>query len=120
MLIAEKRNVYEQIVAELKILIETGAMRYGEKLPSVRTYAVERKVNPNTVAKAYAELEKARYIRMQPKKGGYVCYGEADSSAEKRGKDTEVWVSAIYKQGVAKEELLAVIDKIYGEGGNND
>ena len=55
-----KANVYENLVAELKRLIELGALQYGEKLPSVRTYAVERRVNPNTVAKAYAALENGR------------------------------------------------------------
>lgn len=78
----EKRNVYENIVLEIKRLIETGAYTKDEKLPSVRAYAVERKVNPNTVAKAYAELEKLGYIRVQPKQGAYVCYGEEKPKAE--------------------------------------
>ena len=120
MLIAEKRNVYEHIVTELKFLIETGAIPCGEKLPSVRTYAVERRVNPNTVAKAYAELENAGYIRIQPKKGGYVCYGEDKGTQMQGNKDAERLVAAIYKQGIAKEELLAVVEKIYGKGEKND
>ena len=52
-----KANVYETLVAELKRLMELGVLKYGEKLPSVRTYAVDRRVNPNTVAKEYAALE---------------------------------------------------------------
>lgn len=72
----EKKNVYEHIVAEIKRMIQSGGYARGEKLPSVRAYALERKVNPNTVAKAYAELEKEGYLKIQPKQGAYVCFGE--------------------------------------------
>lgn len=74
-----KRNVYETIVLDIKRLVETGVYAKGDKLPSVRAYAVERKVNPNTVVKAYAELEKQGYIRVQYKQGAYVCCGEGET-----------------------------------------
>lgn len=70
-----KKNVYEHIIAEIKRMIQSGGYARGEKLPSVRAYAIERKVNPNTVAKAYAELEKQGFIRIQPKQGAYVLLG---------------------------------------------
>ena len=114
MLIAEKRNVYEQIVAELKILIETGAMRYGEKLPSVRTYAVERKVNPNTVAKAYQELEAENLIYTDGTLGKFVSNNRL-YLAKKRQEYLEEQMASfkeeLKKCGVDEEEFLCLAKK---------
>lgn len=111
---SEKKNVYENIVAELKTLIEIGALPSGERLPSVRTYAVERKVNPNTVAKAYAELENEGYIRVLPKKGGYVCYGEANEEHSPVAEGIRQRIEELKAAGVRKETLLAVVEDVYG------
>ena len=111
-----KANVYENLVAELKRLIELGALQYGEKLPSVRTYAVERRVNPNTVAKAYAALETDGYLRVQPKQGAYVCY-EKDTPTRVRD-EIELQVLAWKDSGVTKERLQGILAQVYG--GEND
>lgn len=108
---SDKRNVYEKIVDEWKALIEVGAVAEGAHLPSVRAYGVERKVNPNTVAKAYAALEKEGYIRVEPKKGAFVCR----RSAVKTQPDDEVtrkiaeWKAA----GVPRESVLAIVEEVY-------
>ena len=111
-----KANVYENLVVELKRLIELGALQYGEKLPSVRTYAVERRVNPNTVAKAYAALETDGYLRVQPKQGAYVCY-EKDTPTRERD-EIELQVMAWKDSGVTKERLQGILAQVYG--GEND
>lgn len=67
-------SVYESIYAEYRKLIEKGVYRYGEQLPSVRSEAISRGVNPNTVLRAYRRLEEEAYIQAVPKKGIYVCY----------------------------------------------
>ena len=111
----EKKNVYENIVEELKTLIENGVLRYGDKLPSVRAYAVDKKVNPNTVAKAYSILEQEGYIRIELKKGAYVCYGEAVSSNEQPSEVKEkllAWKTA----GIPLEEIERALKEVYGEG----
>ena len=123
----EKRNVYESIVAELKTLIESGVLKRGEKLPSVRAYAVEKKVNPNTVAKAYAVLEEEGYIRVVLKKGAYVCFGEGKEDkiphkSERTGevkKQLVAWKTA----GVSFATLRQAIAEVYAEevsGGMDD
>ena len=113
-----KRNVYENIVLEIKRLIETGAYANGEKLPSVRAYAVERKVNPNTVAKAYAELEKQGYIRVQYKQGAYVCYG--DKKPDQEEKET---LKAIFRKirdgGEPLEKAVETLIAVYAERKEN-
>lgn len=110
----EKKNVYENIVEELKTLIENGVLRYGDKLPSVRAYAVDKKVNPNTVAKAYSVLEQEGYIRVELKKGAYVCYGEAVSSNEQANEVKQkllAWKTA----GIPLEEIEKALKEVYGK-----
>ena len=105
-----KANVYENIVGEIKRLIELGVLKHGEKLPSVRLYAVEHRVNPNTVAKAYAALEADGYLRVQPKQGAYVCYGEEpraqDNERDELQKQVFVWKQA----GVPREKIESLKD----------
>ena len=111
----EKKNVYENIVAELKTLIENGVLRCGEKLPSVRAYALEKKVNPNTVAKAYSVLEQEGYIRVELKKGAYVCYGEEKTSKEPSSEVKQkllAWKSA----GISLEEIEMALMEVNGKG----
>lgn len=110
---AGKANVYENIVNELKCLIELGALKQGERLPSVRLYAVEHRVNPNTVAKAYATLEADGYLRVQPKQGAYVCYSGEGQTTGKKDEIKEqfsVWKEA----GVSKDKLQETLVLVYG------
>ena len=111
----EKKNVYENIVEELKTLIEKGVLQYGEKLPSVRAYALDKRVNPNTVAKAYSVLEQEGYIRVELKKGAFVCYGEEKPSnalvSEMRQK-LLAWKTA----GISLEEIELALKEVYGNG----
>lgn len=111
----EKKNVYENIAEEIKMLIESGVLRRGEKLPSVRAYAVERRVNPNTVAKAYSLLEEEGYIQVELKKGAYVCYG--DCELKKELEEIKKQILAWKAVGVTLEECAAILKEIYGEGG---
>lgn len=109
-----KANVYETIVNELKRLIELGALKNGEKLPSVRTYAVDRRVNPNTVAKAYAALEADGYLRVQPKQGAFVCYGAEAQTENIEQDEIKKQISAWKEAGVPKEKLECILAQVYG------
>lgn len=107
-----KRNVFENIVEEIKSLIQVGVLKGGDKLPSVRAYAVERKINPNTVAKAYAVLEEQGLIRVQPKKGAYVLgtQEKKDELAELKAQ-IAMWRSA----GIREEEIVEALKAVYEE-----
>ena len=63
------KPVYLQLVDQVKSAAASGAMRAGEPLPSIRPLAEELRVNRNTVAKAYAELESQGVIETQAGKG---------------------------------------------------
>ena len=71
------KPVYLQIVDQIKSLSASGALRAGEALPSIRPLAEELRLNRNTVAKAYAELESLGVIETVPGKG---CFLKANQS----------------------------------------
>src|SRR5581483_6890279 len=65
--------VYRQIIHQLRHAIETGLLQPGDGLPSVRSLALELVVSPNTVVKAYEELEQHGWIHNRPGSGAYVA-----------------------------------------------
>jgi GntR family transcriptional regulator len=71
------KPVYLQLVDQVKSAAASGAVQPGEPLPSIRPLAEELRVNRNTVAKAYAELESQRVIETVAGKG---CFVRANSS----------------------------------------
>lgn len=79
----DSRPIYEQVKDSLRRQIITGAMPVGEKLPSVRELAGELAINPNTIQRAYRELEGEGYIASVPGKGSYVC-NDAEAGAARR------------------------------------
>jgi GntR family transcriptional regulator len=64
--------IYLQLMEQVKHNIETGALRPGEQLPGIRPLAEELVINPNTVAKAYRELEHAGVIELRQGAGAFV------------------------------------------------
>ncbi|MBQ1604349.1 MAG: GntR family transcriptional regulator [Lachnospiraceae bacterium] len=68
--------IYEQIVNQFKNLIASGVLTTDEKIPSVRNLAMELSINPNTIQKAYAELERQGYIYTVKGRGNFVCQAE--------------------------------------------
>lgn len=68
----DSRPIHEQIEDAIKKLVISGAMTYNEKLPSVRALAVKLSINPNTIQRAYNELESEGYIYSVPGKGNFV------------------------------------------------
>jgi GntR family transcriptional regulator len=72
--------IYLQLMEQVKHAIETGALRAGEQLPGIRPLAEELVINPNTVAKAYRELEHEGVIELRHGAGAFVS---ANASARK-------------------------------------
>ena len=64
--------IYLQIVNQVKYLVASGRMVAGEELPPIRTLAERLLINPNTVARAYRELELAGVVTKRPTAGTYV------------------------------------------------
>ena len=64
--------VYIQLMEQVKHAVETGALRPGDQLPGIRKLAESLVVNPNTVAKAYRELEHAGIIELRQGSGAFI------------------------------------------------
>jgi len=67
------RPLYLQLMQQIRHAVETGALGDGEQLPGIRTLAEELVVSPNTVAKAYSELEHEGLLEMRHGSGAFVC-----------------------------------------------
>lgn len=109
--------VYEQVVEQTERFILTGILEPGDKIPSVRNLSVELSVNPNTIQKAVSELDRRGIVYSIPGKGCFVSE-EAKSrlSASRRGGLAKIkkQLAELKLAGIAKEEILDVIDEIYG------
>ena len=107
----DSRPIYEQIKDGLRKLIVTGAMKPDEKLPSVRALAQQLSINPNTIQRAYNELEREVYIYSVPGKGSFASGDSGAEEARKQelmGKVREM-VTELKYLGVSEENLLTLL-----------
>lgn len=133
-----KKSIYEQIVEEYAKYIRTGALRAGEALPSCRQLAGQLGINPNTVQRAWTELERAGLILTIPKKGAFVAGppaaaedsgppASARTARHEEGADPGAEAHAALLQqartrleelraaGLTKAELTALAEQIFGK-----
>lgn len=71
---ASRTAIYQQIVEQVRILVARGELADGDRLPSVRELALELRINPNTVAQAYRELEREGWVVSQQGRGVFVTH----------------------------------------------
>ena len=69
----DRRPIYEQVISRFQELMLTGALEKDSQLPSVRSLAMELSINPNTIQRAYTELERQGYIYSIKGKGSFVA-----------------------------------------------
>lgn len=117
--------VYEQIVKQTEKFIQTGILKPGDKIPSVRNLSIELSVNPNTIQKSIVELDRRGLIFSVPGKGCYVSEEARTAlSAVKRKEMAEIKdkINELALAGVTKKELLELIEEVYSkkEGQGND
>ena len=109
----DKRAIYEQVMDRLSDLMLIGALEPGDKLPSVRSLAVELSINPNTIQKAYIELERQGYVYSVKGVGSFV----ADIKENKKSiiyKELEELVDKSRKI-ISKEEFCKKVEEFYPE-----
>ena len=109
----DSRPIYEQIKDGLRRMIVTGAMAQDEKLPSVRALATQLSINPNTIQRAYRQLEMEGWIATVPGKGCFVCGCPAeDPQEELKCLDTlEETVQRLLAMGYTRQELIQKIEE---------
>ena len=79
-----RKPIYEQIVDRFEILIVNGVLDADSQLPSVRALAVELSINPNTIQRAYSELERNGFLYTVKGKGNYVAYSDSLKDVRKQ------------------------------------
>lgn len=115
-----RKSIYEQVVDNLKGLIISGVVSYEDKLPSVRDLSRSLTVNPNTVQKAYRELERQGYIYTVSGLGTFVADKseiEVDTvrlAAIKN--ELRTCIKELYYLGLTKQEATTLIFGIFNEG----
>lgn len=113
----DKRPIYEQMVEKLERLIVNGGLEPLTRMPSVRSLAMELSVNPNTVQRAYAQLEQDGYLYTVSGRGSFVT-AESEWREGKQGKLLREWediTEQAREAGVSEERLMTGLRRIYGE-----
>ena len=114
----DKRPIYEQVVEKLERLIVGGALEPDAKMPSVRSLGVELAVNPNTIQRAYNQLEQEGYLYTVSGRGSFVA-PESEWREGKKKKMLDEWrqvTERAKEAGLGAEELKAELDRVFGEG----
>lgn len=108
----DTRPIYEQICEKFKVLILKGVLVPDEQMPSVRNLAMELSINPNTIQRAYAELERENFIYTVKGRGNFV----ADTQkllAQKREicmKNLQAQIEEAMEYGITREEILSILN----------
>ena len=106
--------IYLQLMEQVKHAIETGALRPGEQLPGIRPLAEELVINPNTVAKAYRELEHEGVIELRHGAGAFVSSNaRAKELTDKLRAGQTIVASAVEKlraRGLTDEEIRRLFE----------
>lgn len=113
----DARPIYSQIVDGFREQILGGALTAGERLPSVRELAAQLTINPNTIQRAYRELEADGWIATVPGKGCFVCElpGQSVHHRLQLLEELERICDALVASGVSREDLAQIIL----QGGND-
>jgi GntR family transcriptional regulator len=106
--------IYLQLMEQVKHSIETGALRPGEQLPGIRPLAEELVINPNTVAKAYRELEHEGVIELRQGAGAFVSANARAKKATDRLRAGQAEVATaidrLRSRGVTDEEIRRMFE----------
>ncbi len=109
----EKSPIYAQIAKYIKLQIISHAIKSGEQLPTVRDFAEEAGVNPNTMQRAFTELEHEGMVYSQRTAGRYVTE-DTDLIAQKRQEvaqaELQTFVSNMLKIGLNREDILPALE----------
>ncbi len=102
----DARPIYIQIVEGFKEQISAGILEAGERLPSVRELAASLTINPNTIQRAYRELENGGWIASVPGKGSFVCALAERQQENPLLESFDHLVRELEKQGVSRQMLM--------------
>jgi GntR family transcriptional regulator len=91
--------IYRQIVNQVRYLVASGLLRPGEELPPIRTLALQLKVTPNTIVKAYDELEASGVVHKRRGSGTFVSETRQQLALRERRRIVEQRIDALLAEG---------------------
>ena len=112
--LSKERPIYIQLVEQIKLQILSGHYRPGERFPSVRELATEAAVNPNTMQKALAELEREGLVYSQRTAGRFVSDNKEKTDRLQEEMTMEcikTFVAQMEKMGYKKEQIIEMLNK---------
>lgn len=109
---------YLQIVQQVKEALRLGVLEVGDQLPTVREVVADLAINPNTVAKAYRDLEREGLVVARPGRGTFIADTLAAPSLqhhEALRRELERWLAAAVRAGLDEESIRALISNTLRE-----
>ena len=103
----DARPIYAQIIDNFRNQIRAGVLAEGDKLPSVRELASELAINPNTIQRAYRELEAEGWIASVSGKGSFVCSAlrQEDPETDALWKELDTAAENLIKAGISRQAI---------------
>ena len=113
--LADGVPIYRQIFNQVKYLVASGLLRPGEELPPIRTLALQLKVTPNTIVKAYHELEISGVIQKRQGSGTFVSDVRPQLAVRERRRVIEQRIDALlaeaHQLNFSGEEILRMVEE---------
>lgn len=109
----DRRPIYEQIIERFEQLILCGVLEKNSPMPSVRSLAMELSLNPNTIQRAYQELERTGYIYTIKGKGSFVSESAqtADKKRQEIKKEMYAGIEKALLAGLSPDELKSMLEE---------
>lgn len=109
----DRRPIYEQVIDKFQQMILCGALEPDSPMPSVRGLAMEMSLNPNTIQRAYQELERTGYIYTIKGKGSFVCDTSvaADNKCKEIRQEMQLCVDKALLSGISVEKLQGIVSQ---------
>jgi GntR family transcriptional regulator len=106
--------LYLQLMQQIRHAVETGVLQSGDALPGIRTLAEQLVVSPNTVAKAYSELEHKGLLELRHGSGAYVSGNRSTKSRTDRLRQAQERVRALVerlqREGLSEKEIQRLVE----------
>jgi GntR family transcriptional regulator len=106
--------IYRQIIQQVEYAVLSGRMKPGDRLPTIRSLAIELRINPNTIAKAYGEMEIRGILITQVGKGTYISDKKPVPEEDERNQKVQEvlgrFVLEMRSLGIGKEKLIQLIE----------